>query len=97
MEIVEVGIHHRHILTAAPHDSTGGFVLRGAMKPAAVHDDVVGDAAFFVYNQVVNNTAGRCSGYFQAEQAVVVCTVSQHDRTAAHAIEYQLGQHVLGR
>src|SRR5580692_6322046 len=77
------------------HDAANGLILRSAMDPHAIEDDVVRDALLGA-NQVVDRGWRVGASDFQTDQPVVVCSRLKDDGAGtASSGELNLGQHVF--
>src|SRR5258708_25530012 len=95
MEVVEGGIHHRHITAGAQHDAARGCVLRVAMYPKAIEHQMVGRS--LELNQIGDVIRQYGPHHLQTDQAVMISSSSEHDRPRAPtAVEFNLGQYIGG-
>lgn len=94
MEVVEIGIDDRNVGSPFHRETGAGFILRVAMQPGAVDDDVIGGALERDQSRGALDAVG--TGDFQADEAVEVGAIGELERPIAGRGHLHLRQNILG-
>src|SRR5271169_99958 len=93
VEIAEIGIDDRSVGHAIQIHTVVSFILRRSMQPQAIHDDVISSALGRDQPATSRGSCGTCN--FQTDEAVIVGTVGELERTVAVAWHLYFRHHVL--